>query len=44
MLLRYKSSNAENAGAVAVVVFNEGQSGRTDIVEGMLEESEVIFR
>ena len=34
-----KVANAEAAGALAVIIFNEGQSGRTDVVEGMLEES-----
>ena len=34
-----KASNAQNAGATAVIIFNEGQSGRTGIVEGMLEET-----
>jgi Zn-dependent M28 family amino/carboxypeptidase len=32
-----KVANAEAAGAVAVVVFNEGQSGRTGLVEGSLD-------
>jgi len=32
-----KASNAEAAGASAVLVFNEGQSGRTDAVEGALD-------
>lgn len=34
-----KVANAESAGAVGVVIFNEGQSGRRGVVEGMLEES-----
>ena len=34
-----KVANAEAAGAVGVVIFNEGQSGRRGVVEGMLEES-----
>ena len=34
-----KVANAEAAGAVGVVVFNEGQSGRRGVVEGMLDES-----
>lgn len=35
-----KAANAEAAGAVAVVVFNEGQSGRTDVVSGTLDSSD----
>jgi Zn-dependent M28 family amino/carboxypeptidase len=31
-----KVANAEAAGAAAVVVFNEGQEGRTDVVQGTL--------
>jgi Zn-dependent M28 family amino/carboxypeptidase len=31
-----KVANAEAAGASAVVVFNEGQEGRTDVVQGTL--------
>jgi Zn-dependent M28 family amino/carboxypeptidase len=31
-----KATNAQNAGATAVVVFNEGQPGRTDAVAGTL--------
>ena len=31
-----KVANAEAAGATAVVVFNEGQEGRTDVVQGTL--------
>ncbi len=34
-----KVANAESAGASAVIIFNEGQNNRTDVVEGMLEES-----
>ena len=34
-----KAVNAQNAGAVGVIIFNEGQSGRTDVVEGMLDET-----
>ncbi len=34
-----KVQHAQDAGAVAVIVFNEGQSGRTGVVEGMLDES-----
>ena len=33
-----KVANAQAAG-VGVVIFNEGQSGRRGVVEGMLEES-----
>jgi Zn-dependent M28 family amino/carboxypeptidase len=31
-----KASNAESRGAVAVLIFNEGQEGRTDLVAGSL--------
>ena len=31
-----KAANAQAAGAVAVVMFNEGQPGRTDVVSGTL--------
>lgn len=31
-----KAANAQAAGAVAVVIFNEGQPGRTDVVSGTL--------
>lgn len=31
-----KAQNAQAAGAVAVVIFNEGQPGRTDVVSGSL--------
>ncbi len=31
-----KALNAQEAGAVAVVIFNEGQPGRTDVVAGTL--------
>ena len=34
-----KASNAQNAGAAGVIIFNEGQSGRTGVVEGMLDET-----
>src|SRR5690606_7650006 len=34
-----KVRHAEAAGAAAVVIFNEGQSGRRDVVEGMLDEA-----
>ena len=33
-----KARNAENAGAVGVIIFNEGQEGRTDAVNGTLGE------
>ena len=36
-----KAQLAEQAGAVAVVIFNEGQVGRQDIVEGYLEANSV---
>jgi Zn-dependent M28 family amino/carboxypeptidase len=31
-----KALNAQNAGAVAVLIFNEGQPGRTDTIQGTL--------
>ena len=31
-----KAANAQAAGAVAVVIFNEGQPGRTDVIDGSL--------
>ena len=34
MLLLYKSQNAAAAGAIAALVFNEGQPGRTDANSG----------
>ena len=34
-----KAVNAQNAGAAGVIIFNEGQSGRTEVVEGMLDEN-----
>ncbi len=33
-----KAQNAENAGAVGVIIFNEGQDGRTDAINGTLGE------
>jgi Zn-dependent M28 family amino/carboxypeptidase len=33
-----KAQNAESAGAVGVIIFNEGQSGRQDVVQGTLGE------
>ncbi len=33
-----KASNAKDAGASAVIVFNEGQPGRTDVVAGTVGE------
>jgi len=33
-----KAQNAEAAGAVAAIIFNEGQEGRTDVVLGTLGE------
>ncbi|WP_049562555.1 M28 family metallopeptidase [Nonomuraea sp. SBT364] len=33
---RVKAENAQAAGAVAVIVFNEGQPGRTDTLQGTL--------
>jgi Zn-dependent M28 family amino/carboxypeptidase len=35
-----KALNAQNAGASAVVVFNEGQPGRTDLIVGTLGTAE----
>jgi Zn-dependent M28 family amino/carboxypeptidase len=37
-----KADNAEAAGASAVIIFNEGQPGRTDLVEGTLGEETVV--
>ncbi|MBT6179379.1 MAG: M20/M25/M40 family metallo-hydrolase [Deltaproteobacteria bacterium] len=37
-----KSLNAQNAGAIAVVIFNEGQSGREDLFDGALNENNDI--
>ena len=34
-----KAKNAEEAGAGAVIIFNEGQAGRQDIVEGTLGDT-----
>ena len=34
-----KAQNAESAGAAGVIIFNEGQSGRQDVVQGTLGES-----
>lgn len=31
-----KAENAENAGATAVIIFNEGQEGRTEVLTGTL--------
>ena len=33
-----KAHNAEDAGASAVIIFNEGQAGRTDLLAGTLSE------
>jgi hypothetical protein len=33
-----KAHNAEGAGASAVIIFNEGQAGRTDLLAGTLSE------
>jgi Zn-dependent M28 family amino/carboxypeptidase len=38
-----KAANAEAAGASAVVIFNEGQPGRTDVVLGTLGGPEVTI-
>lgn len=35
-----KVANAEAAGASAVLIFNEGQRGRTGVVEGTLDEAD----
>ncbi len=37
-----KALNAEAAGASAVIVFNEGQPGRTAVLEGTLDEAPLI--
>jgi Zn-dependent M28 family amino/carboxypeptidase len=37
-----KANNAQAAGAVAVIVFNEGQPGRTAIISGTLTNPEAI--
>lgn len=37
-----KSLNAQNAGAVGVVIFNEGQEGRQDLFDGALDENNDI--
>jgi len=37
-----KVSNAESRGAVAVLIFNEGQEGRTDIVAGALPNDSIV--
>ena len=34
-----KAQNAESAGAAGVIIFNEGQSGRQDVVQGTLGEA-----
>jgi Zn-dependent M28 family amino/carboxypeptidase len=37
-----KVQNAADAGAIAAIIFNEGQPGRTDVINGTLgEESEI---
>lgn len=33
---RVKAMNAQNAGAIGVIIFNEGQPGRTDVMLGTL--------
>jgi Zn-dependent M28 family amino/carboxypeptidase len=37
-----KANNAQAAGAVAVILFNEGQPGRTDLINGTLGAPETI--
>jgi Zn-dependent M28 family amino/carboxypeptidase len=37
-----KANNAQAAGAVAVIIFNEGQPGRTDVIFGTLGNPETI--
>ena len=37
-----KASNAQNAGASAVVIFNEGQNGRQGLFDGALNEENDI--
>lgn len=36
-----KTANAQRAGAAAVLIFNEGQPGRQDVIAGSLDESGV---
>ena len=38
-----KAQNAQNAGAVAVIIFNEGQQGRTGVVDGTLGNSDLLI-
>ena len=38
-----KALNAQNAGAAAVIIFNEGQQGRRGIVDGTLGESDLLI-
>ena len=38
-----KAENAQEAGAIGVIIFNEGQSGRRDIVEGTLGEPGILI-
>jgi Zn-dependent M28 family amino/carboxypeptidase len=38
-----KALNAQNAGAVGVIIFNEGQPGRTDVIIGTLGGPGVII-
>ena len=38
-----KALNAQEAGAVAVIVFNEGQPGRTELLQGTLGEPNITI-
>ncbi len=38
-----KAQNAEAAGATAVIIFNEGQEGRTDLIAGTLGSPDVTI-
>ncbi|KGN30507.1 hypothetical protein N802_06740 [Knoellia sinensis KCTC 19936] len=38
---RQKADNAITAGASAVIIFNEGQEGRTDLISGTLDPTQV---
>ena len=38
-----KAQNAENAGAVGVIIFNEGQDGRTDSINGTLGDPAITI-
>jgi Zn-dependent M28 family amino/carboxypeptidase len=38
-----KAQNAQAAGAAAVIIFNEGQEGRTDLLDGTLGDPDVAI-